>query len=122
MAGSPIVHIEFVSQDPQKTSEFFKNLFQWDITNDPSYPDYPMFQTSPTQGGGFLKPDGNIYKEGDVLVYLETDDIEGTLARAESLAGKCLLPKTEIPGMGWYAILNDPVGTRIAVYKGMPRE
>jgi predicted enzyme related to lactoylglutathione lyase len=30
------------------------------------------------------------------------------------------VPKTEIPGMGWYAIFSDPTGNRIGLFTGRP--
>jgi predicted enzyme related to lactoylglutathione lyase len=33
--------------------------------------------------------------------------------------GKILAPKTEIPGMGWFAFFADPNGNRLALYRAM---
>jgi uncharacterized protein len=38
---------------------------------------------------------------------------------AESLGGKILMPKTEIPHVGWWAAFADPTGNRIALYTSM---
>ena len=51
-----------------------------------------------------------------MLVYVGTDDIEASLAKAESLGGSTIVPKTEIPGQGWFAVFTDPTGNRMALY------
>jgi uncharacterized protein len=53
------------------------------------------------------------------LIYISTDDIDATLAKAESLGAKTLTPKTEAP-YGWLAVLTDPDGNRIALYTEPP--
>ena len=118
MSKHSFVHIEFAAEDPKASSEFYKTLFGWKIEAVPGM-DYVMFDTEPGLGGGFPKVDGELYKKGDVIVYVSTDDIEATLAKVEKLGGKTLLSKTEIPGMGWFAFFADPAGNRVGLYKGM---
>ncbi len=62
------------------------------------------------------------YKPDSLLVYVSTDDIDATLAKVESLGGKTVLPKTEIPQMGWWAVFADPTGNRIGLFTGMGRQ
>jgi predicted enzyme related to lactoylglutathione lyase len=40
--------------------------------------------------------------------------------RAERLGAKVLMEKTPVPGMGWFAQLNDPEGNLIAVWENDP--
>jgi predicted enzyme related to lactoylglutathione lyase len=78
-----------------------------------------MFRPSSGPGGGLSPVDNQMYRPGEALVYVGTDDIEATLARAEELGAKTLMPKTEIPHTGWFAILSDPSGARVALYQNM---
>jgi predicted enzyme related to lactoylglutathione lyase len=118
MSSHPIVHVEFAASDPKAAGKFYGDLFGWKIEVDPQF-DYVTFATEPGPGGGFPRVDGEMYKPGDVLVYVATDDIEATLARAGSLGGKTLVPKTEIPGTGWFAVFADPTGNRVGLFTGM---
>ncbi|MGN6563604.1 MAG: VOC family protein [Thermomicrobiales bacterium] len=118
MAGHPIVHVEFASNDPTATSKFFADLFGWQLQHAPEF-DYTMFRAEGGPGGGFVKADGAQSNTGDTLVYVGTDDIEGTLRQAESLGGKVIMPKMEIPNTGWFAIFTDPNGARVALYTEM---
>ena len=36
----------------------------------------------------------------------------------EARGGKTILPKTEIPGVGWFAFFADPTGNQVALFKG----
>ena len=118
MQSHPIVHVEISAKDAKAASEFYRQLCGWQIEHAPQF-DYYQFRGEGGPGGGFVAADGQMYKAGDIVFYVATDDIESFLAKAESLGGKTLLPKTEIPGQGWFAFFADPTGNRIGVYKGM---
>jgi len=80
-----------------------------------------MFEANPGPGGGFVQVGGmGDYNLGEVLIYVYTNDIDASLAQAESLGGKILQPKTEIPHIGWFAFFSDPSGNRIALFTNMP--
>jgi predicted enzyme related to lactoylglutathione lyase len=116
MPEHAIVHIEIASSTPAETAKFYGELFNWKLTHDEQF-DYWMFDSGTRQGGGFVKPDGQTYKIGDVVVYISTDDIDASLAQVQALGGKVTTPKTEIPGMGWFAHFTDPAGNRLALFQ-----
>lgn len=117
MSKHPIVHIELSAEDPVAAGEFYANLFDWGITHDKAL-EYVMFNPEPGPGGGF-NPVSDDTPAGTVLLYVQSDDIEATLAKAESLGGKTLVPRTEIPTVGWFAIFADPTGNSIGLFKGL---
>ena len=116
MSKHPIVHIEFSAHDPQAAARFYSDLFGWKTESMPEM-NYVMFDTGEAQGG--FNPVSDQVKAGDVYVYISTDDIEASLAKAESLGGKAIVPKTEIPNMGWFAFFTDPTGNMVGLYTGM---
>lgn len=118
MSDHPIVHIEISANDPNAAGRFYAELFGWKIQRDEAM-DYVMFDAEPGPGGGLLKVDDEMCKPGDIFLYVATDDIEASLAKAESLGGKTLVPKSEIPNTGWFAIFADPTGNRIGLFTGM---
>jgi hypothetical protein len=119
MSAQPIVHIEIVSRDPRASGDFYKEVFGWKIEVDEKF-DYVQFSADPGTGGAFPAADEQQgMKPGDVILYIGVEDIEATLARIEACGGKTLLPRTEIPGIGWFAIFNDPTGNRLALYKSI---
>lgn len=118
MSNHPIVHIEFSAKDAGAAGKFYADLFGWKIERDEAM-DYVMFQAEPGPGGGFSKVGEQGTEAGDVLVYVATDDIEASLAKAESLGGKTVAPKREIPGVGWFGIFTDPTGNVVGLFTGM---
>ena len=123
MSNHPIVHIEIPAQKAQEAGKFYGDLFGWKIESDPMY-NYVQFQAEGGPGGGFVEvvEDGGgtvHYKPDSVLLYVSTEDIDATLARVESLGGKTLLPKTEIPHVGWWGVFTDPTGNRVGLFTGM---
>lgn len=121
MSNHSIVHVEIPATDPATSGKFYADLFGWTHVTDPTF-DYHMFQVEPGPSGGFIKVGENGCKVGEVLIYVSTDDIDASLAKAESLGAKTLQPKTEIPNIGWFAIFADPAGNRIALYTNMPQQ
>jgi predicted enzyme related to lactoylglutathione lyase len=122
----PIVHVEIPSNDLTQITEFYADVFGWQI--DHSMENYPLFSADGGPGGGFVAlteavtsgPVG--FGIGRPLIHLATDDIEATLATVESHGGKTLLGKTEIPNIGWWAALADPSGNPIGLYCALPCE
>jgi predicted enzyme related to lactoylglutathione lyase len=118
VAEHPIVHIEFSAKDLEATGRFYSELFGWKIQPVQEF-NYALFEAPPGPGGGFPKVDDELIKAGDVLVYIGTDDIDATLAKVESLGGKILVRKMEIPNIGWWAAFADPTGNRVGLFTGM---
>ncbi len=118
MAIHPIAHLELSATDPAAASRFYADLFGWKIDHNEQF-DYYIFEGPSGTRGGFVKPDGEEHKPGDVVVYIGTDDIDGSLRKVESLGGKVLIPKTEIPGVAWWALFADPTGNRLGLYTRM---
>jgi predicted enzyme related to lactoylglutathione lyase len=118
MSDHPIVHIEFSTKDPDASSKFYQEIFGWKIEAIPEM-NYTTFEAEPGPGGGFNPVDGEMTNAGDIFVYIQTDDIEASLSKIESLGGSTLLSKTEIPNTGWFALFTDPAGNRVGLYKGM---
>ncbi len=125
MSNHPIVHLEIPAKKAGEAGKFYGDLFGWKIEADPTY-NYVQFQAEGGPGGGFVEVGGGgapiQYKPDSLLVYVSTDDIDATLAKVESLGGKTVLPKTEIPQMGWWAVFSDPTGNRIGLFTGMGRQ
>jgi predicted enzyme related to lactoylglutathione lyase len=119
MSARSIVYVELSARDPEGTARFYSRLFGWEFERDPEQ-DYWMFRAGEGPGGGLSKVSGtdndlNI-KPGDVVVYVDSEDIASDLRNAEELGGKVLVPKTEIPGMGWFAVFADPTGNKVGLF------
>jgi predicted enzyme related to lactoylglutathione lyase len=119
MSQHAIVHVEIPSVNPKVNAKFYGDAFGWKLEHAPEF-DYWQFRPASGPGGGFPGTnDPAAAKVGEVLVYIDTDDIEASLAKIESLGGKTLMPKQEIPGTGWFAFFSDPSGNKLCLYTSM---
>ena len=117
MSQHPIVHIEFSASDREAAGRFYSDAFGWQIQQMPEM-NYTTFEAKGGPGGGF-NPVNEQNPAGSVLVYIDSNDIETDLKKIESLGGSTIIPKTEIPQVGWFAIFADLTGNQVGLYTGM---
>ncbi len=120
MSEHNIVHVEFSAEDREAAGKFYSQLFGWEVEQIPEM-NYATFETGDNVGGGF-NPVTDTNPAGTVLVYVGTDDIDASLAKAESLGGKIVLPKSEIPDTGWFGFFSDPTGNVVGLYTPLQKE
>ena len=117
MSKRNVVHVEIAAANVEAAGTFYEGLFGWIMQRVPEF-NYTMWEDVSGFGGGF-----NVASEenpiGKVLIYIDSDDIEADLKKAEQLGGKIIHPKMEIPGTGWFGIFDDPDGNRLALYTSM---
>jgi uncharacterized protein len=115
--GSPVVHFEIGGPDDGPLLRFYGELFGWRLTRVPGGVNYTLVDTQ--SGGGV---NGGIGKSGTgepwASFYVEVDDLQTVLEKAESLGAKTVLPVTEIPGMRAFAMFDDPDGLLVGLVKG----
>jgi len=115
MSKRNIVHVEIPAANVEGAGKFYQDLFGWKIMPMPEM-NYIMWEAGDgDEYGGFPKVSEE-NPAGQVLVYIASDDIEVDLKKVAQLGGKVLHTKTEIPGMGWYGIFQDPTGNVLALY------
>jgi predicted enzyme related to lactoylglutathione lyase len=54
------------------------------------------------------------------LPYVGVDDCDACATKAKSLGAQVVVPPTDIPNVGRFAVLVDPLGASIAVMRGIP--
>lgn len=115
---NPIVHFEIVGSDSAKAQQFYTELFDWTIDSDNSM-GYGVVNTGSDRGigGGILGVEEEDDRTG-VKLYIEVDDLQAYLDKAEQLGGKTILPPTVVPDMVTFALFADPDGTLIGLVKG----
>jgi uncharacterized protein len=119
MAKHPIAHIEIPAVHPDAVGTFYHDVFGWLIVTNQEH-NYVTFESEGGLRGGFPGPSEPTYQQGKPLVYLATDDIDATLAAVEAHGGKTVLPKTEVPHVGWWAVFSDPAGNQFGLFIHRP--
>jgi uncharacterized protein len=120
---APVVHFEIGCQNLEKTRKFYSDLLGWEYA--PGMPNMAMianlgpYAEAKSDGiGGHLSALGHPPHQY-VTIYALVSDIEATLAKAQKLGGSTLVPKQEVPGMGWFAWFKDPEGNCIGLWTAM---
>jgi predicted enzyme related to lactoylglutathione lyase len=110
--GSRIGYFEVGSRDFETLVSFYGELFGWRLQR--ASDGYTMIDT---QAGSGIN--GGIGRSGDgtpwISFYADAEDPQAVLDRAESLGGATVVPVTEIPGAGTFAMLKDPDGNLVGV-------
>ena len=118
MQHGDFTHIEIPADDPARAKAFYAGLLGWAFQEVPGFEGYHMFTTPAGEEG----VGGAIGKRGEMApeklrTYVWVDSIDETLPRVAELGGSVVEPKREVPGMGWYAVLNDSEGNEIAIWE-----
>jgi uncharacterized protein len=114
--GQPVVFFEVLGKDGDALRSFYGQLFGWQYEAMPPM-DYGMVGAAGDtgiSGGVGAAPDGG---PGHVTFYVQTDDPQAALSKAENLGGKTVQPPTAIPGGGVIALVADPEGHRVGLFK-----
>jgi predicted enzyme related to lactoylglutathione lyase len=114
--SNPTMWFEVAGKDREAMKSFYSQLFEWKLTDMDGMP-YSVIDTGGEgiPGGIGQAPNGH---PGHVTFYVQVEDIETSLARAEQLGGKRVMGPMEIPS-GQIAIFADPEGHEIGLMTRM---
>ena len=105
--GAPVVR-GIIGGRGNQLEDFYRELFDWKIdSNNPMT--YGMVDTG-SPGGVNGGVGGSQDGKNRVSVYIEVDDFDATLAQAEKLGGKTILPPRQVPSGPRLAMFADPAG------------
>jgi predicted enzyme related to lactoylglutathione lyase len=116
-----IVHVELSSNDPAATRKFLTGVFGWKFKKEESMPEmeYWTFDAGSGPGGGIMKPMAGM--PPGTLNYVLVDSVDAAVKKITAHGGKVLMPKQEIPNVGWFAVYEVPGGIVQAIYQDKAR-
>ncbi len=119
--GNPFVHIELTTNDIGKAKSFYKSLFAWKLKDVDmgGGQTYTMVDVGNGTGGGMFQMPGAPVAW---TPYVAVDDVAKATAKARSAGASILKDRSEVPGMGWFSILQDPTGAVIALWEPKPKQ
>jgi hypothetical protein len=114
--AQPVLHFEILGPDGPALQKYYADLFGWEINSD-NPQNYGMVTGIEPGIGGGVGPsqDGNPF----VTVYVQSDDLQASLDKAESLGGKKVMDPMDIEGGPSIAMFADPQGNVIGLFKAM---
>jgi predicted enzyme related to lactoylglutathione lyase len=119
--ANPFVHVELNTTDVAKAKGFYSKLFDWKLEDLPMEGGtYTMIHVGEGTGGGLMKhpmPGA----PSMWLAYVLVDDIDAATKTVKAVGGTVMKDKTEVMGMGWLAIIVDPTGAHLGLWKPMAK-
>jgi predicted enzyme related to lactoylglutathione lyase len=117
---------ELLTSDAAAAKAFYDRVVGWDIEAIASSPmNYRMIRTGKGNAGGVMELNPGMREHGarpTWLGYIGVDDVDETVAKAEGLGARSMMPAFDIPGVGRLAMLADPQGIPFYVMRGASEE
>ena len=121
-----VVHFEIPADDVEKLRKFYGELFGWKIEKMPGPVEYWGIATVPVDEKGMpQRPgvNGGMMKrqnpENKPVNYIAVESVDEYVKKIEALGGRVIVPKMEVPGIGWWALALDPEGNQFAIMQSV---
>ncbi|HSB56841.1 MAG TPA: VOC family protein [Nitrosopumilaceae archaeon] len=105
-----IIHFDIPADDVTRAQKFYQQVFGWEFTKWDGPMDYWMIKTGdekqPGINGGLSMRMG----QSGMTNTIDVPSIEEFSKKIISNGGTMLMPKTAIPGVGWFAQCRDTEG------------
>lgn len=113
---------ELSTPDPDAATAFYGAVVGWTIGGAPAGPiDYRMIGAPDGAVGGVMRLDAAMQAGGARPVwlgYLGVADVDAKMAAVKQAGGGVIVPPTDIPDVGRFALLTDPAGAPFYVICG----
>lgn len=126
-AHGEFIWYELMTTDPDAAADFYCAVAGWSCRSfDDADPDgYRLFSAAGTETAGLMRlPEGNDCAAGAPgwVGYIGVDDVDATLSDLLADGASPLLPATDIPGVGRFAVVLDPQGAVFTIMRGASDE
>jgi predicted enzyme related to lactoylglutathione lyase len=109
-----VVHFEIPVDNADRATAFYRDVFGWSITKWEGPQPYYLVTTGKDAPG----IDGALYLRGETKTVVNTIDvpsIDEYVKKIEARGGKVVMPKSPIPGVGYFANLLDTEGNLFGI-------
>ena len=114
--GNPFVHVELHATDVAKAKKFYGQLLSWELQDMPGDMLYTMIGVGEGTGGGMMT-NPMPGAPSHWMPYIMVTDLAASTSRAKKLGAKVVQEKTEVPNMGAFIIITDPVGAVVGLFE-----
>ncbi|HMK97353.1 MAG TPA: VOC family protein [Acidimicrobiales bacterium] len=107
---------ELHTRDVEKSKQFYSEVYGWGWGG---APEYAEAQVSGRSMAGVMarRPEMPAEVPDNWLIYFGSADVDADAQRATSLGATEIVPPTDVPNMGRFAVFIDPQGASFALYK-----
>jgi uncharacterized protein len=110
------VHFDLTVDNPERAMKFYKEIFGWKFEKWNGPMEYWMVTTGdekePGINGGLSKRDESGMPNMNTIGVSSVDKFSKMV---EDKGGKVLMPKSPIPGIGWFATCQDTEGNTFGI-------
>lgn len=118
---SRVVHFEISSDNPEKSAQFYQEVFGWEITKWGGPVEYWLVTTGPKDAPGI---DGGIMRRSepftDTVNTIGVDDIDAFMEKVKACGGELVGEKQPIPGVGYQIYCRDSEGALFGLHQADP--
>ncbi|HWP91424.1 MAG TPA: VOC family protein [Thermodesulfobacteriota bacterium] len=125
-----VVHFEIPVDDLARAKKFYSSIFSWEIV------DWPMpggiiytgVRTVPVDEKTFIPKEPGAINGGMTkrskevpapIITVSVSSIDEYVKKVEAAGGKAVMPKGEVPDMGFYAYVVDTEGNVIGLWEDL---
>jgi uncharacterized protein len=118
-----IVYFQIPADDIERSKEFYNQLFGWKIDKSPesNTPEGMENWTVTTDDKGNKALAGGMSKRAmpqqQITNFIDVKSIDEYSSKSEKLEGKVVVPKTVVPGMGYYAVCVDTENNSFGIFE-----
>ncbi len=117
MAHGKFTWFELITNDIDKAKTFYTETLGWKATSmDMGSFTYQALAYGEQMQAGLVAPQGGAPNHW--ISYLSVDDVDARARKVTEHGGKILVPPTDIPTIGRFALVADPQGARFNLFKG----
>ena len=128
-----VVHFEIPTDDLDRAKKFYNSIFGWELQdwNLPGGITYTGLRTVPVDektympkepgaiNGGMMKRSKEVTAP---IITIHVSSIDEYLKKIEAAGGKRVMPKQEVPDMGFYSYFIDSEGNVIGLWETLKKD
>ncbi|MEA4908521.1 MAG: VOC family protein [Chloroflexi bacterium] len=116
-----VVHFEIPTTDAAASRKFYENVFGWQFNKYEGPVDYWLITTGPTGESGINGGMGGAANDLQGTVNtVGVANLDETLRQVLAYGGEVIMPKNEIPTVGWLAYVREPGGVVFGILEPLP--
>lgn len=114
-----VVWRDLMTLEPERAKRFYGELFDWEVAKKDGGPaPYSVFVSHGSEQSGVMKLDPAHGLPSHWIPYFLTNDVHEALERGKAAGGKVGVEPFEIPGIGTFAVMQDPQGAWFMPFSG----
>ncbi len=127
-----VVHFEIPVDDLARAKKFYSSIFGWEVIDwpMPGGVTYTSVKTVPVDEKTFIPKEpgaingGMTQRSKEVptpIITISVGSIDEYVKKVQAAGGKAVMPKAEVPDMGFYAYVADSEGNVVGLWEDIKK-